>query len=45
MGEYEDMSDEWCEGIGECKELRCEEPDEFMCEEWCEGPGEFMYEK
>ena len=25
-GECEDMIDEWREGIGECKELRCEEP-------------------
>ena len=22
------MYEEWCEGIGECKELRCEEPGE-----------------
>ena len=40
MSECEDMSDEWCEGIGECKELWCEEPDEFMYEERYEGPDE-----
>ena len=45
MVECEDMSDEWCEEIGECKELRCEEPVEFMYEERYGGPGDCMREE